>query len=1654
MEEDNDVEESEAWSGEEADRFIDPDALCYIDEKLQNVLGHFQKEFEAGVSAENLGAKFGGYGSFLPTYQRSPKILCHRTNPHKVEMQTVTKSSCNMPVKVTNPKTSVTLSSSLPKSNAAAVSLEENSCKQDTCLSNPSIQDPNLLQTSFSKTTNGSDHKSLKLRIKVGPDNNLARNNAALYNGLDFYISPSSSEDSPDGNNGICPELQDGSDESPMTILQVMTCSPAPDVHLLSPLQDCFCQLIEKDLSVRKQSKIGKSSKGRSEISADFTGFTIHSRELNGQPEKPTKLSQPNGRKGETKYLEGKGIIDRVTRAELQAEQGLAYNSFNRVSSVSENTRKAHGQINENIIKTEINPLDQFMKLKMASSTDKPIADSAKDNIELVDCTINHQAGYSSNKTNQLKGELSEKTSITARALENQNANNQKDREFDMQRERRNKIDKDSDFPNTDSTGEKRRNEHSVEATDNIKLTSSPSRERILQWKEQIADKKRKVISQTNSIEVMKDNLSGSSSATIKQKKKNTYAKANHVENKSKGLKSHKGLNRSSIKEFHANKNCDVKYDENGAPSSNHLKTKNKAMKRKHEESIVLSQPLKERSGGKNIEKDAVSGLSASEPVPVPLACNAPAIDATIAPQVPVVIEENWVACDICQKWRLLPYWTNPRDLPGNWQCSLLNWLPRMNSCHVSEDDTTNALHALYAAAPASENIASLDGRKLSAASTPLARGDHLGVPAIVKKKSAQKDASNILNQSISIEFPNVVKKDNEFTVKCKSVNDTNQCLPAEANLLTKGGIDTLGSSTGFRTQMHKSKKKDKQENHECHSHGGELSRKNEKHPKAKVKRMTDQDDLRASKKHKNEILQNSECNIKDYPSTLSNEAHDDVWFPTNFETNEHFSASDIKSLSAKEKVDWQDSQRKVLVTSQHGDNTVIAKETFGQPDYCPDKNADLSVSRGKRCKITKHNNKMEKKLTTKMVLATCGAPSELDKANEAINFVEKKYHNLEFDFSKRDFKKSDASSVQPVVAANSSSSKVSSSRRSRSNLPEAKGSPVESVSSSPLRVSSRENQSCKRNSDKKYDMINADYSALGSPRRCSDIEVNGGYRHAKSREEMGAYIKKQSLDNHRATNTGILDSSMETVDHLVKVRTQSTAGRSDEKMLVKQGVHDKRLPIEHGENVYKDDYQDMMKVNKHCEGIDSTQPKPSKNSSGFNEKHRGSKSNSCENGLKVSGFHTDLKNLKPPSNTKSYRHKLTTGSCKDENDDLHEKSAKDVLLKKEHSSRWMTALQDNMDVNGSSMLPNQQRNLDSKIHEKSMDQHGSSKIHKPALLARQVNSKFKLSLGNKQETRGLDLSPLKAHISNVDIDETVKYDASKVVKQHKHPNNYSGLCHNNMRHDTPNGPDASSPIRKENYSILIKEARDLKHTANRLKNEGLELESLSLFFEAALKFLYIAARMEFVNFDCAKLAEQMYFDTAKLCKFVAREYEKIKDMAAAALAYKCIEVAYLKSAYCKNPNVSRDRHELQTALQLLPPGHGEEEDKREEEKNTARRRRVAPSPSPRYFLPPPPPSLSCASARYEFFFRLFCFSILHKEIFFFSSSVVTFLLYLFFVFFNFSSFLHLLLFFSLFWYLLFFIFFFVFSSLLSCWFVFVLLSDFVCLLLLFFSFL
>lgn len=55
------------------------------------------------------------------------------------------------------------------------------------------------------------------------------------------------------------------------------------------------------------------------------------------------------------------------------------------------------------------------------------------------------------------------------------------------------------------------------------------------------------------------------------------------------------------------------------------------------------------------------------------------------------------------------------------------------------------------------------------------------------------------------------------------------------------------------------------------------------------------------------------------------------------------------------------------------------------------------------------------------------------------------------------------------------------------------------------------------------------------------------------------------------------------------------------------------------------------------------------------------------------------------------------------------------------------------------------------------------------------------------------------------------------------------------------------------------------------------------------------------------------------MSSFVGHEYERCKKMAAAALAYKCVEVAYLKAAYYKYPIASKDRQVLQAVVQTTP---------------------------------------------------------------------------------------------------------------------------------------
>ncbi|KAL0435847.1 UNVERIFIED_CONTAM: hypothetical protein Sradi_0292600 [Sesamum radiatum] len=215
--EETELEEGEALSyrDEEEDSTIDPDiALSYIEEKLQNVLGHFQKDFEGGVSAENLGAKFGGYGSFLPTYQRSPS-WSHTRSPAEVRNYDSPRSP-----RKDQRQNSLASSSASPSARSGAASGKAasagNSLKGNGYLQSRHAEGSSLKTEASKKSVNPSDQRTLKVRIKVGSENLPTQKNAEIYSGLGLVVSPSSSlDDSPAASGGQCGKLLDVPEESP-----------------------------------------------------------------------------------------------------------------------------------------------------------------------------------------------------------------------------------------------------------------------------------------------------------------------------------------------------------------------------------------------------------------------------------------------------------------------------------------------------------------------------------------------------------------------------------------------------------------------------------------------------------------------------------------------------------------------------------------------------------------------------------------------------------------------------------------------------------------------------------------------------------------------------------------------------------------------------------------------------------------------------------------------------------------------------------------------------------------------------------------------------------------------------------------------------------------------------------------------------------------------------------------------------------------------------------------------------------------------------------------------------------------------------------------------------------------------------------------------
>ncbi|XP_018432880.1 cysteine-tryptophan domain-containing zinc finger protein 3 [Raphanus sativus] len=1231
--EESELEEGEACSYNTTNDFgasIDPDNdLSYIDEKLQNILGHFKKDFEGDFSAENLGAKFGGYGSFLPTYQRSP-LWSYPKAPAKPQSSAgarspnilLGESQSGNAASSTVPKKAKPgfASSRIPKKSMKSKK-PNSSSRQESATKKPGV---------FSR------QNSLKLRIKMGSDNLSTDNNAAaIYSGLGLDLSPSLSSDnnnnSLSGSEGMNEEPQGSSPlESPTCILNVMTSIPLDHCQLLSPLSGYLIRFIERETPQNGYKYTSPSRLFTEGSSAMAKGVETQKAGEKQSVEKKKKMVERNTFSAETNVRSKKGVLDGIDTN--TSYPTAAENKETASSKLFDVSKENHSG---------------SVKGEMAGDVDRRIWDLTRHK----DPKTNDDASGYSRKVGIHKGgkapdlvrkEISETKVKSSHKLE------------------------------PDSSSRKQKSDHIEQEPQ----SSSKFKEHKSSKMNGQAEKKKKVAS-------LKPKNDG-------RKTEDTY-------------KDFFGDMEDSEEE--EQQKCSLDVTEKGLPAL---------------------EDMPEKSSFTRAESQNVG------PGPV---LSKPGSDPSLPKANPVIIQDNWVACDKCGKWRLLPYGVLPEDLPKKWMCTMLNWLPGANDCNVPEDDTTNALYAMYQIPPP-DSQAAMQSSNPSGLKPQFNQGDD----NTKKNKKGFRKIDNGMDRDVSR-----TAETNKKTILTSARN---------GNVHNSQGLSDL--AVDEERHKHKQKVKGKAVDHFSDESRGLKVNNN--------KRKADQESSMLAKKMKIESFlfpdESEHCNVR----------------PT--------SSSGVPAPSAEK-------NSKPRVTSKMRKEEGGASDTGNSNSTGGSRKRKLKESHGSRLYGEDGNHERKKGRVIK--------------------------EEKEPSFSHGNVKKNTSHSKREYghVAATSSSSKISDSHKPRNSSHEAKCSPVASVTSSPMRIS---------NLGKSVSARKKEESSVASIRRFSDGEG----------EDDGGSDRSQT-------------------------RTKNKHGSNESSVL----------------DVW--DNKGSLKATERAEPSLDT---------------------NFENG----GYKKIHGEVKQPSD--HLRHS---------NDSLVKKSGKGLSSRSKDKSIVSSDSRDGP------------RQIDKKkIH------HGSPDSRVDMVVRPNIPKPYDVERSNKAD---LASSPSRPPSRGVQGDSPIVSARKKVDGTSAGDNStqVDDVTKASTQIRSRNEP-SPSPLRKEVISVqaghnILKEAKDLKHTADRLKDSVSNLEFIELYFQACLKFLHGAFVLEMSSNESARQGEtmshsvQIYISTANLCGFCAQEYEKCKDMGAAALAYKCMEAAYMRVVNSSYMSVSRYRNELQTSLQMVPPG-------------------------------------------------------------------------------------------------------------------------------------
>lgn len=1364
MELETELEEGEACfqNNKDDDSTIDPDiSLSYIDEKIQDVLGHCQKEFEGGVSAENLGAKFGGYGSFLPTYQRSP-VWPHPKTPSKVLTYSAPISPNNAHVEVGHQNS---VSQSQPARHGPASfsggsvppprrSSMNGKLKQEA----PTSSSLNGQQT-VNDFASGSDQKTLKVRIRVGSDNLSTRRNAEIYSGLGLDVSPSSSlEISPVDSDGFFHGPRDGPDESPTSILEMMTSFPICGSRLLSPLPYDVLHLTEKKW---EDVSCGPVHKG----SQESTVTALHGSDL-GKTDQNVLGEKPKSSETNTVSMESTNGIDVHNGTGILAKKETSVDNMTCEELVS-NPRRLPIPSNTRC-KT-----GEFVKdAGFSLDPDDDFSDIAKDEDPVLPGNDRWVEQLNGNG-----GSVGMEAKNTTCDENNSGFPTKPDSDVSSGSKNSGLV-----KPRKQNDGRKAplREKDSMKLVHGSKTGKHKSNSRVFD-------------NDSRNIDISKNGLKNDSFTS--NSKNNAYGSSkSYTEN----LKKNSGTARETYKDFFGE--LDLEQED---PDEMAL-----------EKPIVNEKGTLENKVVKKSQKPS-SSLYPRVGSNGPLIGNGLGSDAAVATAGPVV-NEDWVCCDKCEKWRLLPPGVNPGSLPEKWLCSMLDWLPGMNRCSISEEETTKAITSRF------------PGPSLVQGSQPVHPGGpqlrpnginrHFGseIPSAgVKKKHESKDLTNEVKQERPSSSSNSAKKNLHTSYRSRSLNGGNR-----SPCVNEAEFRDSGHSSDMIAEKDRSKRKGNDKRS-----GNFVDEGNNIHQsKIRNKRENTQDFPRDFKKVK----------------TDGNHGTDEDW------TSDHggavFKASCSSSSGLPAGISRNDRGK---LDHRPKDTKPVSKvSAFDQENQNQTSPNDGTFRTGKSNK-----KDAEKKRKTNEFE---GAGEYVKEASETNDRKEKKARVLKSgDEGKKnvgDFSRRDTVPVVSSVAATSSSSKVSGSRKTKPDNQDAKGSPVESVSSSPMRIlnidkftSSRRN--IRRNDD--------DLQDAPGPKKCDEDDAQIA-THRQGKEKIAPFPE---FETSHVAGGGV-----------------GTSGHNEERM--------KSNPS----------HSNGSRSRKHGKG--SSLRSKEKSRSRFDIINKGT--------LEIS---------EPLNKNVDYRQKGGKNS-----DNLANGSASKELP-----------------LGGNAKTFGQSKHRHHDGSDVRIDANSSQDAKPPSKTDASGRGKSNSLPHSGKGQNGIERLP-----EPMSFDAARRNDSSKASKPNKKAQNPNGKQPMNTKHLTTDrrkgGNDDYAPvtvvrdISNQATTNALREATNLKHMADRMKNSGSSLESRALYIQAALKFLHVASLFESCHSSTGRYGDMIqsmsiYSSTAKLCEYCAHEYERTKEMATASLAYKCMEVAYLKVIYSSHATACKDVNELQMSLQIGPTG-------------------------------------------------------------------------------------------------------------------------------------